>query len=354
MDAGLSVRDAGLSLVFFLAAAACTWIVTRWVIAYLTRRQVLDTPNARSSHSTPTPRGGGIGLLGIALPLMAAITWLHTPHAPVPWIVLAAALGLAALSWADDLGDIHSGLRLIAQIAAVALVLAFVPAKFTLFQGLLPLAADRLLAGIAWVWFINLYNFMDGIDGIAGVETIAIGTGMAVLMVLVGHSGGSPAIALGLWGWTLAACAAGFLVHNWHPAKVFLGDVGSVPLGFLSGWLLLQLAFWGYWVAALILSAYYLADASLTLVLRLARGEKIWQAHKQHFYQRAVARGWSHGRVARLTAQGNAMLVVLAAVSTQVATPAGDALCLAGAVAMVAVMLAWMVRAAPPDEEPQS
>jgi len=353
LDAGLSVRDAGLGLVYFLAAAACTWVVTRWVIAYLARRQVLDRPNARSSHAVPTPRGGGLGLLGIALPLMAAVTWLHTPETPVSWAVLAGGLALAGLSWVDDLSHIHSGLRLIAHFAAAALVLALLPAKFTLFQGLFPLIADRLLAALAWVWFINLYNFMDGIDGLAGIETLAIGLGLAVLMVLVGRSGGNAAIAAGLWGWTLAACAAGFLVHNWHPAKVFLGDVGSVPLGFLLGWLLLQLALWGYWVAALILPAYYLADASFTLMARLLRGEKIWQAHKQHFYQRAVARGWSPARVARFAAQGNAALLVLAAASTQVVTPAGDALCLAGAGAIVVVMLAWMARAAPPHGESQ-
>jgi UDP-N-acetylmuramyl pentapeptide phosphotransferase/UDP-N-acetylglucosamine-1-phosphate transferase len=285
---------------------------------------------------------------------LAAVTWLHTPNDPLPWIILGTALALAALSWADDLGEIHSALRLIAHFAAAALVLAFAPAKFTLFQGAIPLMADRLIAVFAWVWFINLYNFMDGIDGLAGVETIAIGLGLALLIVLIGRPGGSDAIAAGLWGWTLAACAAGFLVHNWHPAKVFLGDVGSVPLGFFLGWLLLQLAFWGYWVAALILPAYYLTDATLTLVLRLARGEKVWQAHKQHFYQRAVARGWSHGRVARFAAQGNAMLVVLAVTSTQVTTGAGDAVCLAGAAAIVVVMLAWMTRAAPPDAQSQS
>jgi len=348
LDAGLSGRDAGLGLVFFLAAAACTWLVTRWVIAYLKRRQMLDIPNARSSHTAPTPRGGGLGLLGIAVPLLAAVTWLHTPQAPVPWAVLAAALGLAALSWADDLKEIHSGLRLIAHVAAAALVLAILPAKLTLFQGLVPLAADRLVTAIAWVWFINLFNFMDGIDGMAGVETVAIGAGLAVLMVLVGRPGGGAALAAGLWGWTLAACAAGFLLHNWHPARVFMGDVGSIPLGFLFGWLLLQLAFWGYWVAAVILPAYYLTDATLTVVIRLARGENIWQAHKQHFYQRAAARGWSHARIARFAAGGNAMLVALAALSTQVVTPAGDALCLAGAAAIVAVMLAWMARAVPP------
>ncbi|HSR55110.1 MAG TPA: glycosyltransferase family 4 protein [Alphaproteobacteria bacterium] len=351
MDLGLSARDAALGLVFFLATAASTWIVTRWVIAMLTRRQILDSPNARSSHAAPTPRGGGLGVLGIALPLLAAVTWLHWPADAAAWAVLGGALVLAVVSWADDLKDISSGLRLAAHAAAVALALALLPSEFTLFQGALPLIVDRVLAAIAWVWFVNLFNFMDGIDGIAGVETIAIGLGMGAAAMLIGGPGGAATATAGLWGFTLAAGATGFLVLNWHPARVFLGDVGSVPLGFLLGWLLISLAHWGYWAAALILPAYYLADATLTLAFRLLRGQRIWEAHKEHFYQRAVARGWSHDRVAWFIAKGNAMLLVLAAVSTQVLTGAGDALCVIGAAIIVAVMLAWLARAVPPEGE---
>ncbi len=350
MEPVLSAREAGLALVYFLVTAGAAWIVTRWVIAFLIRRQMFDMPNARSSHAAPTPRGGGIAVLAVALPLLAAITWLHTPDEVPSWAALGAAAGLAAVSWADDRGEVSSVLRLAAHGAAAALVLALMPAKFTLFQGALPLLVDRVLAGLAWVWFVNLFNFMDGIDGIAGVETIAIGLGLAAIAALIGATAGRLSLAAGLWGLTLAAAAAGFLALNWHPAKVFLGDVGSVPLGFLTGWLLLGLAFWGYWVAALVLPAYYLADATLTLLARLWRREPVFEAHRSHFYQRAVARGFSHARVARFIAGGNAMLVLLAVISTQVVTRTGDMVCLAGAAVIVAVMLAWLARAAPPAE----
>jgi UDP-N-acetylmuramyl pentapeptide phosphotransferase/UDP-N-acetylglucosamine-1-phosphate transferase len=141
------------------------------------------------------------------------------------------------------------------------------------------------------VWFANLFNFMDGIDGIAGGEATAVGIGIA----LVAGTGGAfeliaPSVAV-------AAAALGFLVWNWHPARIFMGDVGSVPLGYLLGYLLLALAARGEWAAAVILPLYFLADATLTLLRRLARGERVWQAHREHFYQRAVQRGLRHDAV---------------------------------------------------------
>ena len=150
--------------------------------------------------------------------------------------------------------------------------------------------------GLGWVWFINLFNFMDGIDGISGVECLGIGLGVAVIAALDGVPSGH-----GSLGICLAAAAAGFLIWNWHPAKVFMGDVGSVPLGFLIGWLLLDMAAAGAWAPAVILPAYYLADATITLLRRLLRGAAPWQAHRDHFYQQATQAGRSHARVASLT-----------------------------------------------------
>ncbi|MDX1485150.1 MAG: glycosyltransferase family 4 protein [Alphaproteobacteria bacterium] len=351
MDLLTSLRGVALVAVLCLATAACSWMVTRWVTALLIRREILDRPNHRSSHGTPTPRGGGIGVLAVALPLMGVIAWLYQPADTVTWAALGAAGILALVSWADDVRGVPVMLRLGAHIACVVLVLALVPEAFTLFQGALPLVLDRLIAALLWVWFLNLYNFMDGIDGLAGVETAAIGAGIFAATALIGAQGGGPAMVLGLSGLVLGAAALGFLALNWHPARVFLGDVGSVPLGYLTGWLLLTLAMWGYWVAALILPAYYLADSGLTIAARALRGEKLWQAHASHFYQRAVQRGWSHGRVARFVAGGDIALMALALFSTQVVTPAGDLLCLAGAAAIVALMLLWLARAMPKDSD---
>ncbi len=350
MDLLLTAKGAAMALVFALATGASTWFVTRWAAALISRRADPRRSDQRRSHGTAAPKGGTIGMLAVALPLMAVVIWLYEPADPVPWAAIAAALALAVASGADDSRGLRVMVRLGLQGAAVAVVLILVPAKLLIFQGLLPLALDRIVTGLAWVWFINLYTLMDGIDGLAGVETVSIGAGVFTLTVLIGGQGGGAATVAGFGALILAAGAGGFLVLNWHPARVRLGDGGAAALGLLLGWLLITLATWGYWVAALTLPAYYLADATISVGRRAGRGQPVGRAHGGYFYQRAVARGWSHGRVARLVAGGNGMLVVLAAVSTQVISVAGDALCLAGAAAVVALMLLWLARAEPPAE----
>lgn len=192
-----------------------------------------------------------------------------------------------------------------------------------------PGLATSLLAALYIVWMINLTNFMDGIDGIAAGEALSIGLGaMAVagvvwldaLLDTLGVAGAAAALdpamaASAAMGGVAAAAALGFLWWNWHPARIFLGDVGSVPLGFLAGYLLLRLAESGQWAAALILPLYFLADATITLALRALGGERVWLAHKQHFYQRAVARGMSHAQVVALTLAANAALIGAAVVA---------------------------------------
>jgi UDP-N-acetylmuramyl pentapeptide phosphotransferase/UDP-N-acetylglucosamine-1-phosphate transferase len=337
------------ALALAVLTAAATWMVTRWVLAYLRRRAVLDHPNARSSHTAPTPRGGGIGLLAVALPLVAAIFWLHTPDATDVQVVLALAAALAVVSWIDDLRGIGVALRLAAHVVAVAIALALMPERLLVFQGVLPLALDRVAAALAWVWFLNLYNFMDGIDGITGVETIAIGLGLFALLATAGNDIGPPGIALALAALVTSSAAAGFLILNWHPARVFMGDVGAIALGYLLGWFLLTLAAWGYWSAALILPGYYLADATITIVRRALAGEAVWQAHAKHFYQRAVQRGLGHARVARFIAAGNVFLALIALLSAQVVGTTGQVLCLSAAAATVGWMLLWLACAAPED-----
>ena len=319
-------------VVVLLAAGFGTGGVLRWLI----HRQILDLPNQRSSHSTATPRGGGLALVAVLLPAWAVVA--ATGPAPIGtlWPVIAGAVLLAAVSWLDDLGRLaglgetaSAGLRLAVQLAAVGLGLAALPDGPVL-QGWLPAWLDRAVAFLAWVWFVNLFNFMDGIDGIAAVESIAIALGVALVAGLAGLNGLAP-LAL-----TAAAAALGFLKWNWHPARVFMGDVGAVPLGFLLGWLLLTLAAAGQWAPALILPLYYLADATITLVRRLLRGARPWQAHREHWYQRAARRIGGHDRVVRVVAWTDAALVGLAAL----AALADPWPALAGAVAAVALLLA--------------
>ena len=302
---------------------------TRLVLAWLRHRAILDHPNERSSHSLPTPRGGGLAVTA------TVVLALIVTGPPCAWVVGGLATVLAVVSWADDL-HVH-GLparwRLLVQIGAVAAALAAWPGNPLFFQGFLPPVVDSLVAGVLWVWFLNLFNFMDGIDGISGVETVTIGTGVSLVAVVAGLQG-----PLDLYGGIFVAAALGFLWWNWSPAKVFLGDVGSVPLGFLLGWLLLGLAARGQWAAALILPGYYLADATLTLLRRALRGERVWEAHREHAYQKAVLGGMSHSAVSGTIAATGAILVGLAVVSTSGYTVAA----LAGAGTVVGLLLFYL------------
>ena len=275
------------ALYAFLASFAVTALAVRLVLAFLRHRQILDLPNERSSHTRPTPRGGGLAVTPVILTgwlLLAGVGVVLSGQL----VVMGGALGLLLLSWQDDRKSLPARTRLLVHLLAVVAGIYALPAKELVFQGWLPFWLDRAAAGLLWLWFLNLYNFMDGIDGITGIETLCIAGGLWFL---------SPAQEQSA---VLAGAAAGFLLWNWHPAKIFLGDSGSVPLGYLLAWLLLRMAGDGFWAPALILPAYYLADATITISKRALRREKIWQAHRQHFYQKAVQGGASHSRVALL------------------------------------------------------
>ncbi len=313
ISAGMSVPSLPIvAAAVFLASLA----VTRALIPWLQQRHVLDRPNDRSSHVAPTPRGGGLAILVVALPICG---W-YADGAEL--VVYAAALALAAVSWVDDIRGLSVVVRLAVQMMAVAGVLLLVPTDLAL-----PIV---VVVAIAWIWFINLYNFMDGIDGITGIETITLGLGASAVLAL----SGAP-VSMALLPVVLVAASAGFLVWNWQPAKIFMGDVGSVPLGFLVGWVLLELVRIDQAAAALILAAYYLADATITLARRGLRGEKIWRAHKEHFYQRAHQGGLSHAAVSLRILAANLCLVGLAAV----AAVGHIAIGLAGATVVVGFLL---------------
>ncbi|EME69135.1 UDP-N-acetylmuramyl pentapeptide phosphotransferase [Paramagnetospirillum caucaseum] len=317
-----------------LAAAFACFILTvagtRAAIAWLLHRRYLDHPNERSSHSAPTPRGGGLAVTPAILLCWAGWRLATGGAAPLEWALMAGAALLMALSWWDDRHTLAAGPRFAVHALAVAAGLWVLPEGALVFQGWLPVWADRLLAGLGWLWFLNLTNFMDGIDGITGVETAAIGIGL----LLLGGAGGGP-------GLIAAAAGLGFLVWNWHPARIFLGDSGSIPLGFILGGLLLQLAAEGHLAAALILPAYYVADATITITRRLLNREKIWQAHRKHFYQRAVQGGRSHSQVTQAILAGNAVLVLAALMAASGQVLAGAVTALAVVAALLAILQVW-------------
>ena len=328
-------------LLVAIITGVLSWFLVGRARTVLLRHQLLDHPNERSSHTQATPRGGGLGIFATLLPAWLVVAALIPPPGEaddiVRWLVPMSALVLAAVSFVDDLRGLPQLARFLTQAVVVVATVQFLPGP--VFQGLLGPISDAALTVIVWLWFINLFNFMDGIDGIAGVESIGIGIGIYAIGVTL-----MPATAGYGQALTIATAMAGFLVWNWHPARIFLGDVGSIPLGFLLGWLLLDLATRGLWQTALILPLYYLADSSLTLLRRLLRGAVIWRAHREHCYQIAVQRGRSHATVTGAIALTNAVLVVLTFIAALPSgIPALSWLMLTAAAIVVVLLMGWMV-----------
>ena len=328
-------------------ALAASVLATGLMLRVLRARAILDHPNARSSHEIPTPVGAGIAVIGV-IAFEWLVVWALDGFGrgagfsyPVPLIV-GLALTLGAVSWIDDVRRLGVVTRLAVQAAAVLIGIAALSAHGRIFQGLLPYGLDVAVTALAWLWFINLTNFMDGIDGIAGTEAACIGAGIALLAPWVLAAGAALGLQVppgfGLYALIVAAAAAGFLVWNWQPAKIFLGDVGAVPLGFILGWLLLEVAGAGLWAAALILPLYYLADSSLTLLRRILRRERIFDAHRSHAYQAAARRFGAHAPVVVAIFALNILLIALAFVASTRAGMAVPALIVA---AVLTAALLW-------------
>jgi UDP-N-acetylmuramyl pentapeptide phosphotransferase/UDP-N-acetylglucosamine-1-phosphate transferase len=208
------------------------------------------------------------------------------------------------------------------------------PRDLSITHGFLPIPFDRLLAGIIWIWFINLFNFMDGIDGLSGGSAAAMGFGLMLVSLRYG-----PSELDAFRGAMIAATCVGFLYWNWQPAKVFLGDIGSIPLGYLLGYALVHLAMNGGQAMALIIPLYYLSDATITLVRRAFRRERVWQAHREHFYQRAVQLGRSHARTAKTAIVTQLALAIFALMACL-----WGWLMLIPAALLVALLMRWMAR----------
>ena len=276
-------------------------------------RHAMARPNPRSSHDTPVPQGGGIAvvLATLAVTWAAVLLWPNLSHGQIQhfWIVVAAAILLTILGTIDDMHSLPATVRLIAQGIAVGDVMIALPDELRLLPQL-PWWMDRACLLIAGVWFVNLVNFMDGIDWMTVAEFVPV-TGAIVLLGLVGAVEPLPALVAA----ALVGAMVGFAPFNRPVAQVFLGDVGSLPLGLLLGWLLVELAAMGHLAAALILPLYYLADATITLALRIVRGEAFWQAHRTHFYQRATDHGLAVREIVTRVFLANLALAALALVT---------------------------------------
>jgi UDP-N-acetylmuramyl pentapeptide phosphotransferase/UDP-N-acetylglucosamine-1-phosphate transferase len=329
-----------------LLALAAALISAALILALkpLLARYALARPNARSSHVVPTPQGGGIAVIAAMIVAAVPALIILSPAADQQlqvWILLAAAAFLAIVGAVDDIRTIEVAPRLIMQFIAVGLVVALLPSELRIIP-VVPLALERVALVVAGVWFVNLTNFMDGIDWMTVTEVAAITIGV-VLLALIGALPMAPAIvALALLG-----AIAGFAPFNRPIAKLFLGDVGSLPIGLILFWLMMQLAGRGHLVAALLLPLYYVADATITLLLRISRGEMVVQAHRGHFYQRATNVGRSVPAIVTRVALTNALLIVLAIASVRVPTAGVQIATLVVGIAAVAFLLRHLTRGAP-------
>jgi UDP-N-acetylmuramyl pentapeptide phosphotransferase/UDP-N-acetylglucosamine-1-phosphate transferase len=283
-----------------VGAALASNVVTRWLVPRLAARSVFDIPNQRSSHTTATVRGAGVALaVTWGLCFLLVIILLRPSGLAGGLTILGLAIGLSVVGFWDDLRRLSPGVRLLAQVVlcSAAAVLGVRTESLT-FPGLPVLHLGSLaiaISAIGLLTMVNFFNFMDGIDG------LAIGQTLVAAIVLLAGAIVVHAFTIAVLAACLAGVAAGFLPFNWSPARCFMGDSGSYFCGGTLGALLILGEQSGIPLLLVgLASAPFLADSAITLVVRLARGKRIWQAHHSHVYQRLVSTGWSHAQVAGL------------------------------------------------------
>lgn len=282
--------------VLFSVCFITAWLITGMVRRYALNNSILDLPNARSSHSSPTPRGGGLAIAGIVLTGAAILAARGLIPVDLGIALVGGGSVVAGVGWIDDYRHVPAGIRALFHFLAACWSVFWLGGlpDLTVGVAVVPLGAGgAVLAIVGIVWLINLYNFMDGIDGIAGGEAVSVGLLSGGLLLMSG------AVGLAMVSLLIAAASAGFLMWNWAPAKIFMGDVGSGLLGFLFGVLAISSENTGslslmVWI---LLLAVFVVDATLTLVRRVAHGEQWYAAHNSHAYQRLVLSGLSHPRV---------------------------------------------------------
>src|SRR3954451_14190821 len=301
---------------FFVSFAMVRVLLSRW------RSFALDEPNARSLHVTPVPRTGRLAVLAGAASAAAFIGAQF-------WLPMVLALALAAVSLYDDVRGLPRRLRFAAHLAAATLLVWYVLSPMHPLQ--------MLLLVVAVIWVTNLYNFMDGADGVAGGMALIGFSAYAIAAWLAGDATLATECA------ALAAAALGFLTYNFHPARIFLGDVGSIPLGFLAaalgivGW---RQDAWPLWFPVLVFGPFN-ADATVTFIRRLARREKVWQAHREHYYQRIVRMGLGH-RSAALVGYAVMCACAALALARRAQVPGLQLAAFAGGSALLGAAALWV------------
>ena len=273
-------------LLVYAATVVTAWWVTGLVRRFAEARAILDYPSERSSHSAPTPRGGGLAIAATALCATLVLAYLQFLAADIATALAGGTLLVAGIGWLDDRYNIPAGVRAVVYVLAAAWAVLWISGAPATEVGWTLVA----VAVLAMTWLINLYNFMDGTDALAASQAVCTASMAAALLFLEGQSG------LAILCLVISAAGAGFLSWNWPPARIFMGDVGSCTLGFLFGTLAAVSWFHGITDLApwLILLSLFICDASLTLLKRMLGGETWYQAHRSHAYQLTIRLGFSH------------------------------------------------------------
>src|ERR1700728_735085 len=306
------------------------------VLYPMLKRYALAEPNARSSHRTPTPQGGGIAVVAATMAATGVAIGLRPFGGSADMslaAILLAALAMAGIGMTGDTALRRVAPRLLLQAVIIAGLVYSLPDHFRVFAPL-PWWLERLLVVLGGLWFVNLVNFMDGLDWMTVAEVIPMAATVAALGLAHAAPAAGAVVALALVG-----AVIGFAYFNRPVAKLFLGDVGSLPIGLFLGWLLLLVAAEGHLAAAIVMPLYYLADASITVLRRLIRGEPVWEAHRTHFYQIATDRGFSVMEIVGRVFVVNVSLCALAVVSI-ILPGEGSAV---AALLCGAILVAWLL-----------
>lgn len=307
------MNNSFILLILTISSFLLSVILVKLTIIIMARFGVVDKPSHRRAHSKITPRGGGIAFIITFCLLMMISEYEVSGSLNYSINLLRLLIPIALISFLDDILGVPILLRLLIHIFCSFLAIMWLIHPHKILHNELSLHIDLIAGAFALLTFLNFYNFLDGIDGITVSETIHISLTILILCTLrydiIPNSSIVATIACIILGWS-----CGFALFNWQPASIFIGDVGSISLGFILGICLLTIATAGdrLFAACVIASLYYIADAGITLTIRLVKGEKIWQPHLQHFFQKAVKKGFSHQMVVWLIIKCNFILMLLA------------------------------------------
>ncbi|MBP7190272.1 MAG: glycosyltransferase family 4 protein [Rickettsiaceae bacterium] len=298
---------------FFVSAVVFSFFATSIAENLFRKLQIVDKPDNRRMHSIVTPKCGGVVfVLTIVFGLFISAYYGFIGLDECEYVSLAL-LVIAFVSFIDDINELPVVLRLVVHISVSAFVIYVILYPKPLFHYEVPEFVDYIFAVIGLTIFINIYNFMDGVDGLAAAQSLHLSITIIILTLLCYDFVIFPNLVLSLATLVLAA-SLGFISHNWHPAKIFLGDVGSISLGLIIGLCLMLLAASSQhlFIASVIASLYYIADGGGTILIRMIKLEKIWLPHLNHFFHQAVRKGLSHSQVSSRVALCNLILMFLA------------------------------------------